>query len=343
MTISISLVLVLSLAGSVFAAAVYPTNASFETGDTTGWTETIPAEASINVVTSFTSDAGTVYNAQDGMYFAALKTDGPGSLTKLTQPISVAAGDTVSGWAFFDAWDYWPFNDSAEVFILAADGVTVVASVFYSDVAAVGDYGETLWTSWSHTFASAGTYYVEAQITNSLDSVLDSYMGLDLDDIMPTVSTSLAGPDPVEVGEEASWNITVTICPDEIDDSDDVVVQGGIGADLVVTHIDGTPVTNPMAKKTTQTVGDVTLSKKGGKMGATIVTWDVGDLTGGDSCQSIVITVQTGYNPKDKHEFTSVEDDHELDGGFSATFMYNDMEYETPETAPQTVDVVEAS
>lgn len=181
MAVLLSLALTLTLGTGVFAAIAYLSNPGFETGDTTGWTETVPGGASINVVTSFTSDAGTVYNPPDGYYFAELKTDGPGEITKLTQSMDVSAGDTVSGWAFYDAQDYMPFNDTAEVVILD-NTMAVVASLFYSDTAAVGDYGETPWTPWSHTFASAGIYYVEARVTNSLDSILDSYIGLDMEE-----------------------------------------------------------------------------------------------------------------------------------------------------------------
>ena len=178
MALSLLLVLVLSLSG-VASAYDLMTNASFETGDTTGWTETVPVGASISVVTTFTSDQSTVFNPKNGAYFAVLKTDGPGSLTKLSQSLNVLAGETISGWAFFDARDYVPYNDWAEVVILD-ETMVQVASVFYADTSMVGNYGETAWTAWSHTFASAGTYTVEARITNSLDSILDSYMGFDV-------------------------------------------------------------------------------------------------------------------------------------------------------------------
>ena len=158
--------------------------------------------------------------------------------------------------------------------------------------------------------------------------------------IAPTVTTSLSGPDPAYVGEVAIWDITITICPDDVEDIYGVVVQGGIGADLAITEVNDIAVGYPMDKKTEQTVGDVTLIKKGGKMGATIVKWDIGTLLS-NGCLDLVLTVETGLNPKDKQEFTSAEEGHELDGGFSATYWYCGMEYETPETEPLTVDVVE--
>ena len=85
------LVLVIGL-GTVWAAGL--TNGSFETTTTAGWTEVVPTGGAIAVVTS--AD-GT--DSVDGTYFARLKTNGPGSFTTLSRDVTVAAGDTVSGWA----------------------------------------------------------------------------------------------------------------------------------------------------------------------------------------------------------------------------------------------------
>lgn len=101
------------------------------------------------------------------------------------------------------------------------------------------------------------------------------------------------------------------------------------------------------------TQGTASDAKKGKrKMGATMVTWDVGNMSAGDS-ESLTVTVTTGWNAKAKkgaqqtrwHEFTEAETGHDLDGGASATYWYGDpaMEYESPETEPLTVDVVEPS
>ena len=155
------------------------------------------------------------------------------------------------------------------------------------------------------------------------------------------LTTSRLGPDIVNVDTVEYWDITITVCNyDALNNPTDVMVQGGIGADLDITEVNGTGVNYPMDKKDEQTVGDVTLIKKGGKMGATIARWDVSTLSVGE-CLPLDLEVKTGLNPKDKQEFTSAEDDHELDGGFSATYWYDNMEYETPETEPMTVDVVE--
>ena len=149
------------------------------------------------------------------------------------------------------------------------------------------------------------------------------------------------GSPTVTVGTLSTWIIRIEISTADEPDNDikDVIVQGGIGADLAITHVNGVEVTFPMAKKTSQSVGDVTLTKKGGKMGATIVTWNIGDLDAGDEA-ILDLTVQTGLNPKDKQEFTSVGF-HELDGGFSATYWFEDTEYESVPTLPITVEATE--
>jgi len=160
----------------------------------------------------------------------------------------------------------------------------------------------------------------------------------------PTVTTSRSGPDSVDIGttgEVDEWTITIGICPDD-EDLEEVIVQGGIGADLAITEVNGNPVSSPMEKKTEQVVvvdgKEVTLIKKGGNMGATIVKWEIGTLV---SCLTLELTVETGLNPQDKQEFTSAELGHELDGGFSATYTYDGSEYETIETEPLTVDILE--
>lgn len=142
------------------------------------------------------------------------------------------------------------------------------------------------------------------------------------------VTTAItSGESTVGVGAEESWDIEITVDA-KYADVCDVVVQDGMGADLDEIVL-GTP-----------TQGSATAAKKGkGKMGATMVTWDVGDLDDGDS-ETLVVTVTTGFNAKGKHSFTSVEADHELDGGASATYTLCDTTvYKSPESDPLTVDV----
>jgi hypothetical protein len=155
------------------------------------------------------------------------------------------------------------------------------------------------------------------------------------------VTTSYVGPEEPVVGDIEEW--TITVCVDAYDDVDAVVVQGGIGADLWIYSVEGEEVGGPMTKKQVwqHSTEDITLSKRGGKMGATIVTWDVGDMLDGDD-PCIDLVVRTGLNPKNKQEYTS-EGPHDLDGGFSAIYLYGDpaAELESPETEPLTVEAVE--
>jgi hypothetical protein len=142
-----------------------------------------------------------------------------------------------------------------------------------------------------------------------------------------TVTTSLTGPATVYVGQEEVWDITIAVAADV--DVTDVVLQDGMGADLdeivlgLLTH------------------GTADAFKKGkGKMGATMVRWEIGDLMAGETA-TLVVTVTTGLNPKGYQEFTSPELAHELDGGASASYSYDGMDYETEETLPLVVDVLE--
>lgn len=149
------------------------------------------------------------------------------------------------------------------------------------------------------------------------------------------------GSPTVTVGTLSIWTIRIDISTanEPGNDIKDVVVQGGIGADLAITHVNGVLVPYPMTKKTSHTEENITLTKKGGKMGATIVRWDIGDLNAGDE-DILYLTVQTWFNPQDKQEFTSVGF-HELDGGFSATYWFEGTEYESVPTLPITVEAIE--
>lgn len=153
------------------------------------------------------------------------------------------------------------------------------------------------------------------------------------------VSTAIVSGEPeVGVGAEESWDIEITVDV-MYADVEDVIVKDGMGADLDGIELNGTPVA-PGDLAVNVTSGEAQLLKMGkGIKGANMVIWDIGDLDYGDTV-SLVVTVTTGFNAKDMHEFTSVEEDHALDGGASATYWYDEIEYETPETIPVTVDVV---
>lgn len=166
----------LALALVTVSAATPLDNPSFENGDLSGWDLTLPPGGEAAAVMAYTSIGGTLFTPTDGSWFALLKTNGPGSRTVLSQSFEVAGCGSIKGDAFFDAQDYFPFNDNAQVAIVDGAGVE---TVFYADVAGVGDYGETPWTPWEYTFPAPGSYAVEASVVNVLDSILDSRMGLD--------------------------------------------------------------------------------------------------------------------------------------------------------------------
>jgi hypothetical protein len=87
------------------------------------------------------------------------------------------------------------------------------------------------------------------------------------------------------------------------------VIKDGIGADLVLDSYSAS-------------YGTVTHVKAGkGKMGATIVTWTIGDPT---VCTdyTLELTVHTGLNPQGKQEYTS-PGPHCLNSGPVVYFAYD--------------------
>ena len=172
--IAIAIAVLLSQLGmSVAYAALI--NGGFETGNLTGWTAYVPVGGYAGVVTSYTDDDGTPYIPVEGNYFAELKTDGPGSYTTLSQSLgSMAAGNSVEGWAVFDARESWPYNDGAYVRILDS-GNNVIATPWSASVDTVGSLGETPWTHWSWTASSSDTYTLVLGIANWGDEEYDSY------------------------------------------------------------------------------------------------------------------------------------------------------------------------
>jgi hypothetical protein len=167
-----------------------------------------------------------------------------------------------------------------------------------------------------------GASYNVVDFTLRATTGIDEFIIVEAEPVIVTTEI-VSGPENPKVGKEECWIIRICVEADGVDVTG-VVVQGGIGADLVVDD--------------TELPAGVTLTQKGKKMGATIVTWDVGDLV---VCEGICIelAVCTGLNPQDKQEYTS-EGTHELDGGFSATYIWNETELKSPETVPLMVDAV---
>lgn len=203
--IPICVVAGLMLAASSAQANI--TNGSFETGDLTGWLSIVPLGGSVNVVTNHSDTTWpggvppvvpgvTTWGPTDGSNFALLKTDGPGSWTLLGQIFYAPAGYTLTVDYFWDSQDYVPFNDMAAGRIYAGVGIggPVVTNLFFESIATdPGNHYGTPWTTVSHTFASSGTYTLAFGITNGLDSILDSYLGIDNVKLIPAPGAILLG------------------------------------------------------------------------------------------------------------------------------------------------------
>jgi Ca2+-binding RTX toxin-like protein len=180
----LSLVATLGMGSSSYADTLE--NPGFETGDTSGWSISIPPGGDAQVVSSYKACqagnpdnnpdlfTGPLYNPEDGYYFLRIKTDGPGSYTEASQTFTLNAGEVIEGWAVFDTCDYMPYTDNASVEIRDLGGSTI-AIPWFKDVSDVGNYGETPWISWSWTAQVAGTYVLVYRVANAFDSVVDSY------------------------------------------------------------------------------------------------------------------------------------------------------------------------
>ena len=160
------------------------TNFGFETGDTSGWTMT-----GDYAVVSTHSGENTSYLAQYGSKFLVMSSNGCSPSTA-DRTVTLAAGETVSGSAAFDAHDYLPYNDAAVVVIIEAN-----QQPYYEDVAMVGDYGDGAWTPWSFTAPVSGSYTVHYTVYNDGDCGFDSQALFDAgelatSDLLTSVSTS---------------------------------------------------------------------------------------------------------------------------------------------------------
>lgn len=173
-------------------------NPGFESGDTAGWWGS----------GSVTSQHGG-YTAPDGNYFAVVS--GGCSTSTLAQTFVAHGGETLTGWAFFQANDYWPFNDNGAV-QLSVDGAGTTATVFSSSVGEVGSYGATPWQKWSYTFPADGQYTIAAHSSNALDCGLSSVVGIDLqgDSTAPTIASSAtSGGSPYTSGTWTNQDVAV--------------------------------------------------------------------------------------------------------------------------------------
>jgi hypothetical protein len=195
----------LVLLGTVGQVRADLTNGSFETGDLTGWTAS--PTSLVSVVTSYTG-SGPTFLPTDGNYFAVLSAGaGPNTFTLLSQTFAAGAGSKLSFDQFFQANDYLPYNDNAYAALKASGSGATVATLFYSDVASVGDFGHTPWTHVNYTIAAAGSYYIEFGVENYIDNAFSSATGVDNVHLssVPEPSTLAVAGAAILLGAGYSW------------------------------------------------------------------------------------------------------------------------------------------
>ena len=188
------LAIVVLAAGSAQAGL---TNGSFETGDLTGWTTVLPTGASASAVTSHSDPGGTgttSWGPTDGSYFALVKTDGPGSLSMLYQSFYATAGASMSLDYFWDSGDFIPDATTGTLLAGIGTGGPVVSTLFAHNVSSDPlDFWGTPWTSVSYTFGCSGMYTLLVEVSNGLDDIFDSYVGIDNVNVIPAPGAILLG------------------------------------------------------------------------------------------------------------------------------------------------------
>ncbi len=153
-------------------AAQAADNVGFEDGNLTGWS----AVGSVAVVSSYDSYNAPTYFAPDGNYFARIITSGC-NLNSVERTFYLEAGESLAGYAAFDAGDYMPYNDYA---VLRIQVFGAWNQLFYSNVRYVGDYGYTPWTSWDFVAPAAGNYTLYFGAENVGDCGVNSVAHIDL-------------------------------------------------------------------------------------------------------------------------------------------------------------------
>lgn len=181
---------------TAYAALVNP---GFELG-TTGWDLYIPNAGGQDVTDTHVSDMGNVYGQPppfptydnpEGEFFLLLQAGDPAEYTTAAQAASFAAGERLVGAAFFDNWDFAASGDQASVQIYSGSQTAIdiaqglagapLAVPFALTSAAVGNFGDSPWFTWSYTFAAPGTYTVAYKVINgnAANPAFDSFAGFD--------------------------------------------------------------------------------------------------------------------------------------------------------------------
>lgn len=176
-------------------------NPGFESGTTSGWSGSGWVTGNYNG-----------YTAPDGSYFAVIP--GGCSTNVLHQTFDAQQGQALTGWSFFQAHDYWPFNDSGAVQLLVSGGGGDT-TVFSSSIGEVGNFGGTGWRPWTYTVPADGEYTVWATSSNGGDCAASSVIGLDIeappaDTTAPEITSSAtSGGAAYAAGSWTNQDVTV--------------------------------------------------------------------------------------------------------------------------------------
>jgi hypothetical protein len=157
-------------------------------GDLVGWTAA-PAPGGTVVVTAASSAGGTAYTPVEGQCFAVLETGQANTNTILSQAFAATEGDILTGYAYYDTTDYFPFFDPGQVIVMLTG--TMGIPLFSEHVLTVGSFGSTPWTEFSFTIPATGTYSLVAKVKNSFDNSHDAYLGLDGFTLTPVATPEL--------------------------------------------------------------------------------------------------------------------------------------------------------
>jgi VCBS repeat-containing protein len=155
-------------AGSVQLLAVGAfSNAGFELGGFVGWQL---SDAALGEVLSG--------GAPLGAYYASLRSGaGQDAYTVLSRNFTLAAGESISGFAEFITGDALPFDDNGYVSVRLLGGAST--PLIGASVATVGDYGSSGWMPFEFAAPETGTYVLEAGVRNTQDNSIDSRLLLD--------------------------------------------------------------------------------------------------------------------------------------------------------------------
>ncbi len=303
--LSIMAVMVASYAGMALGASQL-TNGGFETGDLSGWSVDVASGGNASAVKSYTSNngGGVHWTPKEGSYFALL-TPGAASVdTMISQPFSASNGDKVSGWVFFQAEDYSPYDDKGQVLIKDESG-TIVAKTFEESVNTVGSYGNSGWRYWEHTFTGEGTFRIEARVHNLYDGSLASRIGLDDVKTSGTADTT----DPVLT---LPGNIT-----------EEATGPNGAAVSFTTSATDEDPASP-----------NVTCDKNSGDtfpIGTTTVNCSATDAAGNEATASFTVTVRDTTAPNNVSFVGGIND--------GASFLFGDVPAKPTCTADDAVGV----